>query len=129
MQTYRITHTNNKNKEDKMKTRFLFALLISFALLSAGSAFAATQTGTGPGDMVIGASGNPVATVPISKNVTLSYTGNQTPATYAAFTSHANGTKTFGTTNATTVLYYKVETPGTSVVESTAIDFSSWTAQ
>ena len=30
-----------------MKTRFLFALLISFAFLSAGTAFAATQTGIG----------------------------------------------------------------------------------
>ena len=113
-----------------MKTRLLFAILISFALLSAGTAFAATQSIVGPANGTIGATVK--GTVPVSKNVTLTYVGAGggvvTPS-YAASTGHTSGTKTFGTSNLATVLYYIVEVPNTSKVTSTSIDFDSWTAQ
>jgi len=113
--------------EVKMKIIKSLMLAAAFSMIvGASSAFAlalaapSTTIGTGQN----------AASAPLSKNVTGAYFGSAT--LYAATTGHSGGTKTYGTEESATSIYYIVETPNTSAVTSTTFDpagTTGWTAQ
>ena len=115
-----------------MKKMMLIALALSLSLvLMAGTSLAVQVKHTANQNADINESGNPVAKVNLSKNVSLGYTPDTNNQEYAIQSYHVSGNKSYGTASDTTIIKWETKTDKVDIdapTDSNSGEFDGWTA-
>lgn len=99
-----------------------FVYICGILLVSASFLWAFSQTSSG-GSITMG-SGNVSETVTLSNGVSAGYNG--TASSYGMGTVHQSGTKSYGTSSASTSIYYDSVNTGTTTPTEVSAGNSNW---